>query len=384
MLPFTRMKRPNDFDGQAALILGGALGASLMFLLDPERGRRRRAGVRDRVVHGMHVGTHAADVTGRDLAHRAEGVAARFRSRFVHEEVDDAILVDRVRSKMGRYVTHPHSVHVTVRNGEVTLEGVVLARERKRLLRAVAKVPGVRAICDCLEAHRQDERVPGLQGSGRKPGRRIDFLQAHWAPSTRAFALAGGASAVLLGVRRRDLLGFAFLSAGAALVLRGLTNLELRRVFGLGRGRPLEIRKIVNIAAPVQDVFDFWLNFQNFPRFLKGVRSVQARRGGRSHWEVEGPGGLPVRWDAELTRQLRHELIAWRSIPGSIVRHAGRVRFRRTEEGGTRVELEFSFTLPAAGAPGAFLVRRRLNDALAQIKTMLEHGPSQRQVAGFH
>ena len=105
------------------------------------------------------------------------------------------------------------------------------------------------------------------------------------------------------------------------------------------------------VAAPVERVFDFWTDFQNFPRFMHNVRDVRQLADNRSHWVVAGPAGVPVQWTAEVTRVIPGELIEWRSVSDSDVRHSGAVRFQGNGDGGTRVSVQLSY-VPPAGAFG--------------------------------
>lgn len=95
----------------AANLLGGAaFGAAVMYFLDPSIGRRRRALVRDKVVHAGKVINEAGKVTARDAAHRAYGVIAGTKRLFQRGEVSDEVLVGRVRAALGRVVSHPHAI----------------------------------------------------------------------------------------------------------------------------------------------------------------------------------------------------------------------------------------------------------------------------------
>ena len=60
-------------------------------------------------------------------------------------------------------------------------------------------------------------------------------------------------------------------------------------------------------------MYEFWTDYENFPLFMSNVREVRDLGGGRSHWVVRGPGGLPIEWDAVLTEQVPGEILAWRS-----------------------------------------------------------------------
>jgi uncharacterized membrane protein len=146
-----------------------------------------------------------------------------------------------------------------------------------------------------------------------------------------------------------------------------------------GGRRAVEVQKTININAPVEQVFEFWRNFENFPRFMSNVRAVRDDGGGRSHWTVAGPAGVPVSWDAEITRLEPDQLIAWKSVPGSAVANAGIIRFDRVE-GGTRIDIKLAYN-PPAGAIGhgvAWLFgadpKSEIDADLVRMKTMIETG----------
>ena len=124
-------KRQWAFLGSAGL--GAGLGAGLMYLLDPQAGGRRRAVARDKALHLLKEGGAAARKTSRDLGNRTRGLVAEAGSRLRRTELDDEILRDRVRSKIGHVVSHPHAVEVTAEGGRVLLSGPVLASEASRL-----------------------------------------------------------------------------------------------------------------------------------------------------------------------------------------------------------------------------------------------------------
>src|SRR5688572_33488946 len=89
-------------ENRASLATGVGIGAALMYWLDPDRGRRRRALVRDRAVHLARLARDAAGATGRDLSQRGYGTAASIAGALTPRTDDDDILVARVRSKLGR------------------------------------------------------------------------------------------------------------------------------------------------------------------------------------------------------------------------------------------------------------------------------------------
>jgi len=134
--------------------MAAGIGALLMFYLDPARGRRRRALVRDKVVRAGNSAAEVLEGTRRDLGNRLQGVKARVQRMRDTSPVDDAVLSDRVRAQLGRYTTHARDLQVDVCDGEVTLRGAVADGEASRLLRAVKRVPGVCEVMDLTEVNR--------------------------------------------------------------------------------------------------------------------------------------------------------------------------------------------------------------------------------------
>lgn len=131
---------------QGLLLLAFALGAGLMYILDPQRGRRRRALVRDQITHGSHViedtGRRVVGA-GRDLRNRARGTAAAVRSKLQGDGVDDATLDARVRSELGRKLPDYNALNVSVYNGVVTLRGTLKERDAERAVTAARDIRGV-------------------------------------------------------------------------------------------------------------------------------------------------------------------------------------------------------------------------------------------------
>src|SRR5206468_8129499 len=135
----------------------------------------------DVVAHATSVTGRAIDKTGRDALHRTYGTATSLRSLVRDEDVHDDVLVEHVRAKLGRLVSHPHAIRVAASNGTITLEGPILRREAGRLVRATRQISGVRDVIDELEIHQQAAHVPSLQGGDEAAGDRLDVFQPRWA-----------------------------------------------------------------------------------------------------------------------------------------------------------------------------------------------------------
>jgi osmotically-inducible protein OsmY len=143
---------------------GLGIGTGLMFLLDPVQGKRRRALLRDKCVWAARKSSETFEGTARDLRNRTQGMIAEVQSRFSSEPVDDAVLVDRVRAKLGHVVSHPRAIDVRTENGSVTLSGPILTAEVPKVLAGISRVAGVTEVVNNLEAHDEPGNHPALQG----------------------------------------------------------------------------------------------------------------------------------------------------------------------------------------------------------------------------
>lgn len=222
---------------RAALLTALGLGLGLVYFLDPQRGRQRRALLRDAAVRTMHAAGDAADMISRDLRNRAVGTAAELGALVTRDDADDDTVVARVRAKLGRVVSHPHAIHATASSGVVTLTGPILQAEVPRLLHTVERVRGVREVINQLEEHNQPGNIPSLQGGTTRGGIQPDLLQRQWAPATRFIVGAGALSIAALGAQRRDMPGWLMILGGLGLLARAATNLETKRLVGVGAVR---------------------------------------------------------------------------------------------------------------------------------------------------
>jgi hypothetical protein len=174
-------------NGRGSMALALGVGAGLMYLLDPDRGARRRAGVRDRIVSGSNRLAEAAGAAGRDISNRLSGAMARWREAAGDWTAGDGTLTARARAKLGRVVSHPHAIEIETSGGVVTLRGPILDAEVPALLSAIGGIHGVTHVVNQLEVHENALGVPALQG-GRRPASGFDVLPANWSPATRVAA----------------------------------------------------------------------------------------------------------------------------------------------------------------------------------------------------
>jgi hypothetical protein len=200
---------------RGALLTGFGVGLGLMYLLDPDRGRRRRALVRDKMTHATKAGRRAVAATGRDVAHRATGTAARIHRRFRPDSAGDEVLGARIRGRIGRVVSHPHALEVDVSDGLVTLRGPILESEVNNLLHAIERTPGVREVIADFDEYASAANLPALMGGSRRATRSAFWQRS--SPTMRLVRCTAGLALAGYGASRRDARGLALAVAGAGL-----------------------------------------------------------------------------------------------------------------------------------------------------------------------
>ena len=160
---------------------------------------------------------------------------------------------------------------------------------------------------------------------------------------------------------------------------------------GLKSAGGIKVKRAVTVNRPVTEVYGFWRNFENLPRFMTHLQSVQVLEGKRSHWVAIGPAGVRVEWDAELVEDRPNELISWRSLPGGKVDTAGYVRFKPAAgDRGTEILIEMRYD-PPGGVVGATLAmlfgesgEQVVTRDLHAFKSVLEVGEVVHSDASIH
>ena len=143
----------------------------------------------------------------------------------------------------------------------------------------------------------------------------------------------------------------------------------------------MKVKRVITIESSPEQLYTFWHNFENLPRFMRHLESVQTNGPRRSHWKAKAPANQTVEWDAEITEDRPNELIAWRSLPGADIDNSGYVSFTpATGNRGTvvRVELEYN---PPGGKAGALVAKlfgeepdQQIYDDLRAFKQVIELG----------
>lgn len=369
---------------KSPLTLLGALGlgAGLMYLLDPDRGKRRRAVARDRALHLSNIAQKRLNQTSHDLSNRAYGVYAETKSRMSRgcdEAIADATLEARIKTRLGRLTSHPHALKTKVEDGWVTLSGKILDAEAAYALKKISRMRGVKAVEDRLERHAQDEKNPALQ-NGKTNGK-----TAHWSPAARVLAAAAGGGLTIYAARRGGLLGQAFGLAGIGLLTRGVTDKSIENL-AKGNGG-FRVQKTIIIAAPVEQVFHLCARPENFPQFMSHVLAVEKIGDGEYRWTTDGIPGVPLEWETRVTEVAPNEKIRWESIEGARVSQTGELRFESIGDDKTRLSVDLRYTPPAGilGHAAAEFFRRdpksEMDDDLLRMKSFLEKGKVPRDAA---
>jgi uncharacterized membrane protein len=140
------------------------------------------------------------------------------------------------------------------------------------------------------------------------------------------------------------------------------------------------VTRSITVKRSLADVYDFWRDLENLPRFSQHLESVEVA-GKRSHWVAKAPAGSTVEWESELVEEVPNRLLAWRSLPDSEVRNEGVVHFAKAPgDRGTEVRVVLRYDAPAGGA-GAVAAKlfgedpdQQLRDDLRRFKQVLETG----------
>jgi uncharacterized membrane protein len=205
------------------------------------------------------------------------------------------------------------------------------------------------------------------RGNGRKRLSTVDS----W------LSLIGGGTLLAVGlqrgVSRRSALGYSLAAGGGALLYNGL------RPRNRQSGAHVEVSYTIN--KPAEELYRYWRNFENLPKFMTHLESVRPTGTRGAHWEARGPLGRRFSWDTEITEERSNEYIVWRSVEGSLLKAAGAVQFRPAPgDRGTEVTVAIDYR-PAGGSVSQFLAellgpapRRLLREELRHFKQLMEAG----------
>jgi uncharacterized membrane protein len=169
-----------------------------------------------------------------------------------------------------------------------------------------------------------------------------------------------------------------------------LDAIAARGVTRLGR-EPISANAVITVARVPEEVYRFWRDLRNLPRFMAHLASIEPMDEEHSHWTAIGPGGVKVEWDAEIVEDRFAEMIAWRSLPGADVDNSGVVRFVPAPGGrGTEIHVKLRYAAPGGrvGRAIAKLMGRepgqQARGDLRRLKQVLETGGVVHSDASIH
>lgn len=147
--------------------------------------------------------------------------------------------------------------------------------------------------------------------------------------------------------------------------------------------RGVIVEDSITIYRPVSEVYSFWRNLENLPRFMEHLEEVRVTDRYHSHWVARAPLGVLVEWDAEIINDIPPTLLSWKSIGAPDVVSAGSVRFKPSGEHATEVHVKLQYDPPAGrlGATVAWLFsedpQHQIAEDLRRFKQIVETGEAE-------
>ncbi|HEY0555762.1 MAG TPA: BON domain-containing protein [Thermoanaerobaculia bacterium] len=235
--------------------VGAGVGAGLMYLLDPQGGRGRRAVAKDKSVSALKKGGAAAAKTSRHLGNKTKGLIAdaggKLRDSDLVGNLGDLkdqgqALLAKVQRKVRRAVSYPAAIQAVVEEGKVILQGLVLASEVAGLLVAIEAVEGVTEVQNYLEVHESAQDLAAFRNGARR-----------WVgPATRVLTGGTGSALAVAALKRQDKLGAALGVVGLGLLAHGLTNFNARQLAArVKNGRAEKAAPVANLdEIPLDEI----------------------------------------------------------------------------------------------------------------------------------
>jgi uncharacterized membrane protein len=197
-------------------------------------------------------------------------------------------------------------------------------------------------------------------------------------------SIVGGSAMVLFGLQQRSLRGVLTAIAGGGLAYHGATaerSLGEKATEAVGLDKALKVEKTVTINKPIEELYNYWHNFENLPTFMKHVQSVRVIDQKRSHWVANAPLGQSVEWDADIIKDEPNHLIAWASVENADVENSGFVRFTKAPgDRGTEVKIVMEYSIPGGRVTAALAKlfgeepEQQIGDELRRFKQLMEAG----------
>lgn len=228
----------------------------------------------------------------------------------------------------------------------------------------------------------------------RQPEHEMRQRPVNISNTERWIAGLGGGLLALYGLGRRSLGGTALTVLGGSLLYRGISgHCEVYKALGINHSQNLnsnvsvrhgeghKVEKSINVNKSPEELYRFWRDFANLPRFISRLESVRVQDDEQSYWAAKTPAGTTIEWAAEIINDKENELIAWRSLGGAGLPNAGSVHFEKAPNGHeTEVRVVFSYE-PPGGIIGKVAAKifgvspeQQLEEDLRRFKQLMETG----------
>lgn len=216
-----------------------------------------------------------------------------------------------------------------------------------------------------------EEVMTGARHGTRNPNGQREY----WMKSGSSLgSIVAGSALAVYGITRKNAGGTALAAAGGLLAVRGI-----RRAAAPGA---VHVERSFTINRPVNEVYDFFRSFENFPKFMHHLRSVHVTGGNTSHWIARAPLGMELEWDAEILQEEPNRYLVWHTLPGAVIPNRGSVQFSPASDyhGGCEITVAIDYAPP--GGRGAAMFSRvfghnpgmHLREDLRRLKQLMETG----------
>ncbi len=227
-------------------------------------------------------------------------------------------------------------------------------------------------------------------------------MNTNVSPTERVVSGVAGGALLTLGIKQGGAIGVALSIVGGGLALRGATgHCQVYDVMDKDTNNPqnednsiakprssskgllaskIHVKKSVTINKSPAELYQFWRNFENLPKFMTHLESVKTTGEKTSHWVAKAPMGKIVEWDAEITSEQENERIGWKSLEGADIPNSGVVEFHPTSDRGTEVRVVLTYE-PPAGYLGSLIAKlfgeepsQQVYGDLCRFKSIMEAG----------
>lgn len=204
-----------------------------------------------------------------------------------------------------------------------------------------------------------------------------NLVDAKWPIWMRVICGLSGLGVVGFAMRKSGPTRALISAMGISLISRAILNQDFTSLLGAVIAPVLRLRRTLFIAAPVEEVFDFWKNFGNYPKFMSFIKSVAVNEEGNLTWTALGPAHRILRWRTRILAMIPNQKIIWKSVQDSLITNEGTVEMHASDNG-TVLRIDFLYA-PPMGALGygvshllGYDPRERFDEDLGRMKQQIE------------